>query len=1025
MSEFVDLHLHSTHSTLDAFGHPDVIIARAKELGRKAIALTDHGSTSGHAMFEKEALAAGIKPIFGCEFYLVQNIEKMRENKTQEKSHISVTAKTQEGYRNLIRLVGKSYKDGFYYRPTIDLPMLWEHSEGLWVFSGCTSSLSSKAIIVGDMESASNHLKDLHTVFGDRFFLEVQGGPFKHSIAVNESLKGFSTRYNIPLIVTNDVHYPNHEDWQMRPLITAIRNKVRLKDMMREDESKLGVTFHWHYQTPYNELVILAEDGHIGDVIHQAAESTVQVAQETDVTLRKATPLEFPLSKDWTDKLEFLKHRVVQGFERRGLVMNEKYMERAEYEFRVIQEKGFTDYFLIVDELVNWAKDNGIFVGPARGSSAGSLICYLLGITEVDPLQFDLLFERFIDISRDDLPDIDIDFEDVSRNLVKNHLRNLYGDANVASVSVFITFQSRNAINDVGRTLQIDVSVTERFKSFIINTNGEDASIQETIDAFPEAKALYQDKDNQFKLAELINGQIRNLGKHAAGVVIGNEPLDEFMALYWDENDIDQQRTEARSCYDYDGCTYLGLIKIDILGLRALTRLKMMCNRVGMSLNDMYQISLVDERTMEGFRQQDLFGIFQFEGGTVRQVLSGMADLRNFGELVDISALARPGPLSSGGTNSYLKNRREPDDLGKTYLHPRLKEFTTTTHGQLLYQEQVLKIVRELGGFSWKDTNAFRKAIAKSKGREELEKYRKTFVANFKAMDWGTSQDADRVFDATVTFGAYGFNLSHAVSYTLLSWYLMYFKVHHSTEFYWASITTEDDEIIQRRYITEFCGKGGSIYGPKFSLSEPGWTVSGEMVLRAGYLHINGIGDKGAAAIQAMKHATENVTAEYFEKHINKRSVNSTRTKQLIDMGFFSDEEDVDYMSLKSDAIIFDTVEGRTKIGDIDYQSYLPELTVAGRIVDRTLHNMNEPKRVANRMARYGTHEFKNPENDEWINIRIEDETGDIECMIDRYDWPGWKAQLSTVKDGERIIFRGKKQMGRKMIFVEKMFKWS
>jgi len=1006
-NNWTDLHAHTTFSMLDGYGLSEQVIERAKQLGRTAMAITDHGSMTGHPSFERAALAAGIKPIFGEEFYVCSDIE---EN-TQKKSHLTVLAKNQKGYSNLVKLASESYRLGFYYKPTIDGALLKQYGEGLIIMSGCTLSPTSKMILAGEHDEAESSLKAMRAQWGDDFYLEVQPTDFVDCQTVNTALKKIAKKNKMPLVVTNDVHYPMQGQHDIRKLLWSIRDRKRVSEIDEMSDT--------HFQLSYEQLLSCAELGQIEDVIKEAAENTLRIADKCNVTLQKASLLQFPLPEEWSDKEDYLKHLILEGLRYRGLLDKEEYKERAQYEFGLIQEKSYSDYFLIISDMVLWAKSNGILVGPARGSSAGSLICYCLRITEVDPLQYGLIFERFIDISRMDLPDIDIDFEDEKRHLVKEYLRDKYGQDHVATLSTFTTFKGKNSLDETGKSYGIPAGDVAVVKGLLLTRASADAradaTIEDTLEMFPQAKDVAE-RYPDIRKAVLLEGQYKNMSTHAAGVVISNEPLDAHIPLYWRDG-------EALAGYDYDGCTYMGLVKVDILGLTALTRIRMMLEKLDMSAEDLYALPLDDELTLGGFRDMDLLGIFQFEGDSTYSVLQQMADITGFNELADVNALSRPGPLYGGSTSFYISNRRLAEE-DKKRQHPLLDAYTFDTQYQILYQEQILKICREVGDLSWKDTSDLRKAMSRSLGLEFFNKYREAFSEGAIRLHGVSKQQGMEIYDMMESFGAWAFNRSHSVSYALVGYWMMWFKQHHPHMFYWSMVKKEHEELRQRQYLREYLGRGGIVTGPRINDSEKDWALSGKYGgLLAGFLSIDGIGEKCA---EELVRCQPYQSMEDMEARVNKRIVNVAKRAALDTANVYVDtiSSDEDFLGIRAEGEAFARQDRTHKIIEMDFGPMLKNITVVGRLKERNLKNIFESGNAAKRLKfnpltnEMEVQPVKDPHLEEWVNMTIEDETGAIICGINRWTYPKMRDKVWNLSDGDLVSITGDKAHNYKKINI-------
>ena len=807
--DFVDLHLHSTYSNLDGFGLPEQIITRAKEIGRNTVALTDHGSISGFVKHMKACKSNDIKPVYGCEFYMVDSLTRMFAQKEQKKKHITVLAKNAQGYSNLLKLATLSYSKGYYYKPTVDVEMLFENQDGLIVLSGCWSGLLQESLRNGDLAGAIDLANSFKNVFGDRYFLEIQH--FKLFTETSEALLQIHKNTGIPIVLTCDPHYLTANQSQIQEVLHAIRDKRTF-----DDKKVIEGAYQWQADDLFDTVTKLMPIFDWTTIF----ENTNHIGDTCNVDMVYGSVPRF-IDEQNRPTIDIFKKMLKHGLENRNIIIKDEIKERLQKEIRLITEKDFVDYFVIVADMIQWAKNNGIYVGPARGSAAGSLVCYCLGITEINPLKFDLIFERFIDENRTDLPDIDVDFEGGRRDEVKKYLYNKYGYDRVCNIATFTQFGSLNSVDDVGRIFGVNKDDIKALKKHV-GGNGK------IVDS-----PLYK-RYNEFKFAEDLDGQLRQMGQHAAGVLIGDRPLDQLIALYTREG-------ENIASVEMGDASELGLVKIDVLSINELSLVREIADVVGMSMQDVYNISIDDKKTLKGFRTVDVEGVFQFNGYATKNVLKKLKDV-NFEDLIACVALSKPGPFYSGGTDAFISSAN--GDKSKDFdWYPALERITRNTNGQIIYQEQVVQVIREVGNMTWEEANKIRGVISKSKGAEAFGQYWESFKSG--AMDNGLSEvQAQLVWDNIKTMGGYAFNKSHAVSYALLAWWSMYFKQHHSMEFYCACLNKEEDPNLLR----EIKKKNIKILPTKLGFSKVGWSIEGDS-LRTGLMSIHGIGEKIAHSL--------------------------------------------------------------------------------------------------------------------------------------------------------------------------------
>lgn len=908
--KWIPLHTHSTFSVLDGYGTPDQIAERAKSIGLECISLTDHGSTSGHPQFEVACKKHGIKPIYGCEFYL----GKVKERK---KHHITVLAKNAEGYQALLKLSNLSYlEDHFYYMPTIRLEELYEHQENLIVLSGCLYGLPAQMIVAGDIEGAERTIAEMHSNI-EHFYLEIQPFELPESRIVNTELIRIAKKQGIPIVSTNDSHYVNPGEGKIQWFLGAVRRNKSVNDDHNE------ISPRCHIATAHNMLewgapiASLQNTCKIGDMI------------ET-FDLPKAEPVKFE-GAGYEDLLQLSR----EGWVRRKIDNNDKrYVERVLYELDLIKQKGYVDYFLVVADMVRWAKSQDIMVGTARGSAAGSLIAFLTGITEVDPIKWDLLFERFIDISRTDPPDIDLDFQADRREEIKDYLAEKYGKNRVANIAGYSLFREKSLLDDIGRVFRYPKSVIEDAKERGIDV------------VLPNMAYLSQ-----------VEGSIRQFTVHAAGIVVASEDLGNFTTI--GRNGL---------MLDYRDAERMGLMKIDTLSLKTLTVLNHCLKKIGKSADWLYhEVSLDDLQTYQGFQEGLCEGVFQFEGATTRQICMRIKPT-TFNELIDINALSRPGPIMTGSTERYIQGIQED-------IHPKVTEITKRSKGQILFQEQIMKILREIGNLSWADVTAVRKLITKKQGAEKLAGIKQKFIEGADC----EQETAERIWGMCLESGEYGFNVAHSTSYTFLGYYCMYLKKHYPLEFYWANLMVEPDK---QSILHEYVQQGGQIYGVKWGKSGSGWEIS-DGALRAGFITVKGVGPK---------------TAEKLENgEMPKGKI--LRTLQM--EGAFDEGENPNDLGLGR----LKRMIGRHLIKDLQQGEYV---RVTGIVSKISIKKIDSPE--------------KEPHLKEYAFIELRDETGAINGMINRFKYadPIMKSIVDNC-EGRIITVVGELNQQSGKIFISKM----
>jgi DNA polymerase III subunit alpha len=834
--DFVHLHVHSEYSLLDGFGHPEEYIKRVKEIGQKAVAITDHGSIAAHYKWFDACTKEGLKPILGCEMYVVDDVSV----KERKRHHITILAKTNEGLVNLNKLVSFSYAAGFYYRPRVDWDQLAKFHRGLIATSGCPASKTGSMVVHehATVDDIAKELKRQQLIFGGEYFVEMSPWSYPEGKQYAKIIYAAAEKAKIPIVLTMDVHYPKKEQQSVQDVMLCIQTRSRYRDTSRMKFSqtdfyvKTGEEMEESWRTAYPDLQW--KDSLI--------KNTKVIADKIKITFPKAKSVTFD---SILDKEEHLREVCEAQLKARGLSKNKEYTDRAKRELDLIVEKKFIDYFLVISDVVSWAKSQGIYVGAARGSSCGSLVCYLLNITTVDPMPYGLLFERFIDINRADLPDIDMDFEDERREEVKKYLMSKYGVDRVASLSTYGTFRGRMCLQDVGKVFDVPPSVVAEVKELVVQRQGGDSrysfSVEDTFTSFDKA-AKHLQSYPQLGFAKHLEGYIRNKGVHAAGVIISNDPIENFASCYYDS------KTGDRIIHmDYDDIKAIGLLKIDILGLTALTIFKkasqLIKKRKGVEI-DFQSINLEDEKVLTAFRKGKMFGIFQFDGQAVMGV-ARQVQPKNFRELVATNALGRPGALHSGSTSLYIDRKDGKEKID--YVHPLVKQITEETYGVAIYQEQVMNIVRYIGCFDWEGIGAVRKLMSKSQGVEAFNKYREEFVKGALTHKISDAK-ANELWKSICTFGSWAFNKSHSVAYTTMGFWMMWLKVYYPLEFYCAMLQCEKDDDSKKKIIKEFVNDGGNLYPVNVNHSKQRMTID-KKGLRVGLLDVKGIGESLADKI--------------------------------------------------------------------------------------------------------------------------------------------------------------------------------
>lgn len=786
MKNFIHLHIHSHYSLLDGLPKIDQLLDFAQKMEMPALGLTDHGSMYGIIEFYKKAKEKGIKPIIGVEFYLAPNgMDKKRPNIDRSQDHLICLAKNYKGYQNLIKLVTKAWLEGYYYKPRIDKKLLKKHSEGLICLTSCLKGEIPRIIISKDLKKAERITLEYQEIFGrENFFLELQDHPnLPEQKIVNKGLIEISKKFKIPLVATNDVHYLKKEDDLAQDILICLQTKKKLADKKRM--TFMGEDFSFRSQ---KEMIKSFKE------FPEAIINTEKISQICN--------LEIPLGKIFLPYFEtpqgktpdeYLKELAFQGLKKRypNLEKNSqknKILQRLNYELEIIQKTGFASYFLIVADFVNWAKENDILVGPGRGSATGSLVSYLLNITNIDPLKFDLLFERFLNPERISLPDIDLDFSDKKRNKVIEYIEKKYGKERIAQISTFGTMAARVAVRDVGRVQNLPYSYSDQLAKII--PFGEE-SLDNALEKVSELRKIYQNEKTArdlINLAKKLEGVARHISTHACGLVITQNSLDNYLPL---QHPVQNDKTIVTQ-YDMNSISDLGLLKIDILGLKNLTILEETRKRIKKERKieiNFDNIPLDDAKTFTLYQKAETTAVFQFESLGIKRYLKELKP-SNFEDISAMVALYRPGPMD--WIKEFILRKHKKKKI--VYLHQKLKPILEKTYGIAIYQEQIIEIAQKLAGFSPGQADILRKAIAKKVQNSFLEQKEKFIQGCYKNKI--SKKLAEEIFDKIIQpFAGYGFNKSHTAPYSLIGYWTAYLKANYPLEFMTSLLITDQEDI--------------------------------------------------------------------------------------------------------------------------------------------------------------------------------------------------------------------------------------
>ncbi len=896
-NDFVHLHVHSEYSLLDGLSNIDKMVDRAKEQGAKAIALTDHGSMYGVIEFYKKCKKEGIKPIVGCEIYMSK--DDYKKKKRRDAYHLTVWAKNKAGYKNLMKIVSIGHLEGFYYKPRVDIELLGKYSEGLMASSGCSSSLISKQLLNESYENAKETTEKFIDIFGaDDFYIELQRHPYKKMAneqdvpekvkkdlermeeeqeIVEKGLVKLSRELGLPIIATNDVHYVEKEDAVAQDAVVCIQTGKMIDEIDRMR----------YVDTPDFYLKSTKEMKEIFADLPEAVENTVKLAEKVDLQIKLGEWYfpKFDLPEGKTAG-EALRDMAYKGAEERFGEINEEIEERLDYELKIIDDRGYSPYFLIYADMTRYASENGIFVNT-RGSAAGSLVSYCCGITTVDPLRYDLPFERFLNPYRPSPPDIDLDISDDRRDDMINYLRDKYGDEKVAQICTFGTMKARAAVRDVGRVMGMPYSQPDRVAKMIpLGSQGFKMTLDRALKESKELKRAYKSEDETRELIEMakkIEGNVRHISVHAAAVVASPTEMTDFTPLQTEPGSGDKVITQ----YEMHACEDVGLIKLDILGIRNLS---IMANAItiieklqGIEI-DIYKIPLDDKQTFEMLSKGRTFGVFQLASSGMTRYLMELEPER-IEDIMQMVALYRPGPMSF--IPEYIKRKHNPKLV--KYMDPRMEDILESSYGVIVYQDDVLYVALELAGYDWGEADKFRKAIGK-KIPEEMEKQRDKFI-NGCVENGMDKKVAIELFSRIETFAAYGFNKAHAASYGMVSYWTAYLKANYPIEYMTALLTAESgntDKLVEA--INECEEMGIKILPPDVNQSLIAFTVvkedNGERAIRFGLSAIKNVGEAAVEAILEDRKANgEFSSLSDFCMRVDARKVNKKVLESLIKSG--------------------------------------------------------------------------------------------------------------------------------------------
>ncbi len=901
LQPFVHLHVHSQYSILDGAATTAQIAGKAKEDGMPAVAITDHGGMFGVKEFHVACKKNGIKPIIGVEAYVARRGHLRKENKLDSSGyHLTLLAKNYNGYQNLLKLTSIAHIDGMYYKPRIDNELLEKYHEGIIVSSGCLGGEVAQHIMAGNFDKAKETILWFKSVFADDYYLEIMRHKnddpqlkvevWENQIKVNKVIREFAKEFNVKIIATNDSHYINPEDAEAHDVLVCLSTG---RDY--DDPTRMRYTKQEWFKTTQEMNEIFAD-------VPEALANTLEIANKVEEFELDSKPImpDFPLPEGFNDEGDYLRHLTFEGAKKRyGDPVPESYLERINFELDTIIKMGFPGYFLITQDFINWAKDNGVLVGPGRGSAAGAAVAYCTGITNVDPIKYDLLFERFLNPDRISMPDIDIDFDDDGRQMVLDYVTDKYGHDKVAHICTFGTMATKSSIKDVARVLKLDLSEANRLAKLV-----PEAPKMSFEKAYKEEPLLLEEKKSSnpliiqtIELAEKLEGSVRQTGVHACGVLIGRNPLDEHLPVM-------PTKGEDLLTTQYDGrfVEDIGLLKMDFLGLKTLSIIKEVLDNIKLSKGieiDIDKVELTDEETFKLFSRGETTAIFQFESPGMKKHLRSLQPNR-FEDLVAMNALYRPGPMDY--IPSFIARKHGKEKI--SYDHPMMESYLRDTYGITVYQEQVMLQSRALAGFTRGDSDSLRKAMGKKK-KDMMDKLKvkftegclssEEFVNGCENSDKTPKKLIEKIWNDWEAFASYAFNKSHSVCYAYIAYQTGYLKAHFPAEFMAGVLSRNLNDITKITNFMEDCrNMGMEVLGPDVNESYRKFTVNKDGAIRFGMAGIKGVGEGAVEAIIEEREKNGPFKNIYdFIERISLNQVNKKTIEALATSGAFDNLDDI------------------------------------------------------------------------------------------------------------------------------------
>ena len=1012
MSDFVHLHIHSEFSLLDGANRIKDLPVRAKELGMKAMAITDHGVMYGVIDFYKACKKEGIKPIIGCEVYVASRTRFDKEPQDKRYYHLILLAKNNKGYQNLSKLVSLGFTEGYYYKPRIDLEILEKYHEGIICLSACLAGSVSQAILNGNIEEAENVAKWHKNVFREDYYLEIQNNGVKEQVMVNQKLIQIARRLDIPIVATNDAHYLKKEDAYNHEVLLCIQTGKRItdEDRMRFETDELYVKSPEEMSEYFKNFP-------------DAIENTVKIAEKCNVEFKFGHTIlpNYDVPEEYATHYDYFKKLCDDGIKNRyGENPSQEILDRAEYELKIISQMGYVDYYLIVWDYINYAKSVGIPVGPGRGSGAGSILAYAIGITDIDPMKYNLLFERFLNPERISMPDFDVDFCYERRGEVIDYVERKYGKDHVSQIITFGTMSARMVIRDVGRALDMPYAECDKLAKMI--PNELHITIKKAMEQNKELRDLYDSEDEIHKMLDIamaLEGMPRQASTHACGIVITKEPVDTYVPLYVRDGQISTQ-------FIMTTLEELGLLKMDFLGLRTLTVIQDAINLVkeNRGIDVEFDKDMNDPKVYKLWQNGESVGIFQFES---QGMTNFMKELKPdcLEDIIAGVSLYRPGPMDQ--IPRYISNKKNPDHA--EYTHPSLIPILNVTYGCMVYQEQVMQIVRDLAGYSLGRADLVRRAMGKKK-LDVMAKEREYFIHGQTDEDGNViikgcirngidEESANKIFDEMAEFAKYAFNKSHAAAYAVVSYRTAYLKAYYPEEFMAATLNSflgNLDKIPM--YIDECKRLKIDILKPDINKSFTKFTVDNGKI-RFGLGSVKNVGISAVNSI--VKERQENGEFEGFTdfcERMKNEAVNKKCIESLIRAGAFDAFEQTRATLLASFESILDTIQ------DTNRKSFAGQVTMFDLATPED--NVNDLKYTFNEQKEFSEKDLLSMEKEmlgiyisghplEKLRTQIENETNINSMKLKEFanlqstvlDEGEFIARKNEYKDGQFVKYAG------------------